>query len=98
MTKIVYFKGAVLKSITLFVLKGLLFASFEKKRSLLLEYNIKRHCETKHASQFTGIQGQLSRNKITQLKNSLAQHQSLLKSSTLQTDTAERAGYAVSGT
>jgi hypothetical protein len=44
----------------------------------------------------SSIQGQLRRDKITQLQNHLAQQQSLIKSSTLQSDTAAYASYMIS--
>jgi hypothetical protein len=41
--------------------------------SVLKESSIKRHDETKHASQFSGVQCQLRRNIMTWLQNHLAQ-------------------------
>jgi hypothetical protein len=74
----------------LFVLKELLFASFVMKFILFKKNTIlKRHYETKHTSQLSGIQSQLRRNKITQLQNRLAQRE-------VYSDTAVRASYVVS--
>jgi hypothetical protein len=52
-------------------------------------------CETKLASQLTGVQRWLRRDRMTRLQNRLAQQQSLLKTSVLQSDSTVRAGNVV---
>jgi hypothetical protein len=51
----------------------MLFALFAMKLFVLKEYNIKRDFKTKHVSQLHGNEGQLRRDKITQLQNHLVQ-------------------------
>jgi hypothetical protein len=73
--KIVHLKEGGLESISLLVLKSLLFAFFVMKILVypLKDGSIKRHYERKHASQLSSIWDQLRRDKITQLRNCYSQ-------------------------
>jgi hypothetical protein len=94
--KILQFNVGGQKS-ALFILKEQLFCIvLNETLSVLKEYIIKRHYETKHKSQLSGIKDQLRRGKIPQLQNRLAQHYRLFKCPGLQSDTAVRADYVVS--
>jgi hypothetical protein len=59
--------------------------------SVLKEYSVKRHYETKRASQPSDIQGQLRMDLITQLQNRLVKQQCLFSCSALQTGHSVRA-------
>jgi hypothetical protein len=47
--------------------------------SAVKEYNLKRHYDTKHASKFASLQGQVRTDKLNLLKKSLKLQQSVFK-------------------
>jgi hypothetical protein len=73
MMKIVQFNVGRLKCASVFVKKGLIFATFVTKILYLpfKKYHISRHYEVKHATQLSGTEGRLSWDKTTQFQRVL---------------------------
>ena len=64
--------------------------------TVLKEYNIKRHYETKHETNYKNTQGQMRKDQFNQLEKSLKQQQNIFKVQSFSSDLAVKASYTVS--
>jgi hypothetical protein len=64
--------------------------------SVLKEYNIKRHYEAKHETNYKNIQDQMRKDQLNKLEKSLKQQQNIFKVQTFSSDLAVKASYTVS--
>ena len=64
--------------------------------SVLKEYNIKRHYEIKHETNYKNTQGQMRKDQFNQLEKSLKQQQNIFKVQSFSSDLAVKASYTVS--
>lgn len=68
----------------------------QEKVSVLKEYNLRRHYDTKHGDIYSTLQGQSRKDKIEDLKKNLSKQQNVFKTITHQSVSAVEASYAVS--
>ena len=64
--------------------------------SVLKEYNVKRHYETKHAREYVTYQGQFRKDKILELKKNLTKQHHIFKNFGGQSESSVKASYKVS--
>ena len=63
--------------------------------SVLKEYNIKRHYETKHASEYITFQVQFRKDKIIELKNNIAKQHQIFNNMRCQSESSVKASYKI---
>ena len=63
--------------------------------SVMKEYNIKRHYETKHAEKFDSIQGQLRSDKVADLKKALQSQQLVLNRHNVESELSVKVSYII---
>jgi hypothetical protein len=63
--------------------------------SAVKEYNFKRHYDTKHATKFASLQGQVCTDKLNFLKKSLKSQQSVFKEVSEDAESYVKAGYII---
>jgi len=60
----------------------------QEKVSVVKEYNLRRHYDTKHGDIYSGVLGQSRKDKIEDLKKNLAKQQNVFKTITRQSVSA----------
>lgn len=64
--------------------------------AVLKEFNVRRHYETKHKSNFSNLTGKLREDKVSSLKKSLSSQRQIFTKQTQQNESAVKASFKVS--